>query len=470
MPQPYNDNFIELTDSYKWGHPRMYPEGTQGVSEYLAAREGAEFPETILFGLQGILKEHFTGQAFSQADIARAEMLSTMHLGHGSFFIDGWNDLWGKWRGVLPLHIEAVPEGLPIPVGNGNALMTVETTDDDFGWLATQVESLLMHVWHPTTVATLSWHIRLMIEEFVSQSGGTSADVNFMLHDFGFRSAAGEQAAKRGGAGHLVNFMGTDTIPALSWINRYYNDPMLPCAGFSVAASEHSVMTALGREGELDQLDHLLDVFPTGILSIVIDSYDPYAFIEAVIARKDRIEARDGKVVCRPDSTTKLHDTPWDLSLEIIEMLDRGYGSTLTSTDHKLLNSSVGVIWGDGLDREKIRRILQTIVDGGYAAHNMVFGMGGKLLHSEVERDTQRFAIKACAQKRDDVWHPIAKETLGKKSFAGQPKLVENEDYDYETVGISDPRPSVLETVFDCGVLTRNMTFGEVRRNAGWVK
>jgi len=171
MLRTIDDNLIEMTDSYKYGHQKMRVERTLANFEYMAARKGAEFSTTTFFGLQGKLKRHFTGKAFDEYDIHQAKTLGDLHLGPGAFPEDRWKDLFVAYEGRLPLDIRAVPEGTQVPVGEGNALMSIESTDDDFEWVAGWYESLLQQIWLPTTVATLSSHIRALIDGFVKASG-----------------------------------------------------------------------------------------------------------------------------------------------------------------------------------------------------------------------------------------------------------------------------------------------------------
>lgn len=463
------DNLLELTDEYKFGHPHMRVHKTLRNFEYMASREGARFPYTVFFGLQAIVENYLVGQAFTEKDIYEAKDLCDRVNGEGVFNTAGWVDLWDAHQGVIPLDIRAVPEGMMIPVGNGNVLMTNVNTDDRFEFLPGNFESLLQQTWYPSAVATYSSQVREVIQPFVIATGGTPAHVDFMLHDFGFRSASSVDSSKLGGAGHLLNFKGSDTRTAIRFLIDYYFDPAIYSPAFSVWAAEHNVLTQLGRMGEFEVLDFLLDSISKGILSAPTDSYNHFTFIDEVCARAEMIKSREGfKFVARPDSIQKPFDNPADMSLDVLESLDRGFGSEETSTGHRLLDPHIGCLWGDGIDREDIRHILEVVTGAGYAAHNMVFGMGGHLLHSSVSRDTQRTAVKSSAQEREDGWHSIQKETPGKASHAGRLKLVEGMNGP-ETVTIADPRESLLQPVFLDGELLRKHTLGEVRRNVGWI-
>ena len=453
-------NLIMETDSYKQTHWLMYPPDTQYVYSYFESRRGAEFDNTLFFGLQHILQA-MEGIAVTQDDLEHAASIAAVHFGDpNAFNYAGWQHIIDVHDGRLPLEIRAVPEGSRIAVGN--VLMTVVNTDPACYWLTNYMESYLTHVWYPSTVASLSFDVKHTLSTYLAQQGSAPEAVNFMLHDFGYRGATTPEAAAIGGAAHLVNFMGTDTLPAMVLALRSY-DADLDSLAFSVPASEHSVMTAQGREGEYRVLDQLITNYPNGILSVVADSYDIYKFVNEVIDRKDQILARNGRFVVRPDSITAKHDTPESLSLWIVEALWDGFGGTYTD-GFRVLDDQVRVLWGDGIDRKGIRTIVNTLHQNGYAAENMVFGMGGGLLQ-RVNRDTQRFAFKSSAQCRDGQWYDVQKSPLdaSKASKGGRLKLIHPVGERYSTVRLEEAGDDLLETVFLNGEITRRQTFSDIR-------
>ncbi len=461
-------NLILSTDSYKFTHHAMYPPGTKFVYSYFEARRGATYDRTVFFGLQSML-ERLAGVAVTQADLDEATALTDVHMGPGLFNREGWQYIINNHGGRLPLEIKAVAEGTPVPIDN--VLMTVVNTDPECYWLTNYVESYLTHVWYPSTVATLSREVKSVLSTYLRTQGSDESVINFMLHDFGYRGATTDEAAAIGGAGHLINFMGTDTVVAMLLALRDY-DADLESLAFSVPASEHSVMTAQGKEDEYAVLDQLIANYPSGILSVVIDSFDTYGFIKAVVDRKDAILARDGRFVARPDSITNKHDTPEALSLWVVEALWNGFGGTYTPSGHRVLNEQIRVLWGDGIDPAGINRIVYTLHQNGFAAENMVFGMGGGLLQ-KVNRDTQRFAFKSSAQYRDGEWHDVQKDPLDhtKASKGGRLKLIHPAGRGFETIRVDDESAyrgytDLLETVFLNGEITRHQTFAEVRANA----
>lgn len=465
-------NIILATDSYKLNHWNQYPPRTEGVYSYFESREGAKWPYTVFFGLQYLLKEYLVGEVVNLADILQTMDLAKIHFGRPLFNLEGWQHIHRKHKGGLPLRIKAVSEGTPIPTGN--VLMTVENTDPECYWLTNAVESLLTHVWYPSTVATLSRTTKTIIAHALSASAESNDGLPFMLHDFGYRGASSHESAAIGGAAHLISFQGTDTLPAIELAQSYYKADLGSLA-FSVPATEHSVMTALGREGEMDIVDRLISEYPTGILSVVGDSYNIYDFVRTIGDRfKDRIKERDGVFVVRPDSITLTHPRPADLIIWILEQLAHDFGVTINSKGYKVLDPHIRVLWGDGLDPHSIEKILNLAMFKGFSVENLVFGMGGGLLQKGIDRDTQRFAFKASAQKRDGKWHYVYKEPLGsgkiskkgrlrlERATTGEVHTVEEADMPHDHQAQAD----ILETVFENGDLVREYTFDEVRANS----
>lgn len=440
-------NTILATDSYKLNHWNQYPPGTEAVYSYMESREGAKWPYTVFFGLQYLLERYLEGVVVRTEDLTPALQLAEKHFGRtGLFNYKGWAHVVNDHGGRLPLRIHAVLEGTVVPTGE--VMMTVENTCPRCFWLTNAMESLLTHLWYPSTVATLSRTTKEMIGDFLDEQEAGREGLPFMLHDFGYRGASSHESAAIGGAAHLVNFVGTDTLPAMECAMEHYSANLDDLA-FSVPATEHSVMTAGGEEEEALIVSRLLTMYPEGILSVVADSFDIYRFVDRVCGLfKDRILARDGVFVVRPDSVTAEDPTPAQLVLTIVDMLWDEFGGTLTPKGYKVLDPHVRVLWGDGIDQDGIREILQALHDGGFAASNMVFGMGGGLLQ-KVNRDTQRFAFKCSAIKRRGAWWPVSKRTPNKTSKAGR-------------FDDADVRPLVFEN----GTILRRSPFGAIRGRA----
>src|SRR5271154_4497604 len=234
MPEQLRLNPIWNTDSYKLGHWTQYPVDTQYIESHLMAR-GGFWKHTLFQGLQGILKANYTGVVFTKADVEEARFLSKLHFGSDSVFnYAGWLRLLEKHGGKLPLKIRAPKEGTLIPVKN--ALMTIVNTDPEFPWLTNWAETILLQVWYPITVGTLSFMIRQAIGKDLVRTSGSDAGLDFKLHDFGYRGVSSIQSAAIGGASHLFNFHGTDTMAAIPYIQQFYNTKAMP--GFSIPAME----------------------------------------------------------------------------------------------------------------------------------------------------------------------------------------------------------------------------------------
>lgn len=459
------NNICLLTDSYKVTHHYFYPKGTEKIYSYLESRVGAEFNKTIFYGLQYILKKYLEGQIVTQEKIDEADNLIANHIGPDIFNSDGWQYILDEHDGHLPIEIKAVAEGTPVDVGN--ALMTVENTDDKSYWLPNYLEPLLLQVWYPSTVATLSAEVRKLCNFYLEVTGSVKDNLDFMLHDFGYRGATSTESSMLSGSAHLLSFSGTDTIAALTIPENYYNDSNL--YGFSVQATEHSVMTSLGPEGEISQILNVIDNAKDGVLSLVIDSYNYRNFLEESgksgtelnEAILNFLDGEDNKVVFRPDS-----GEPVSTTIDCLNLLSEGFGSHLTDKGYKVFDLNIGLLWGDGLNYQKIRDILFAMKSAGWAAQNIIFGMGGGL-HTAVNRDTQRNAFKCSAQLRDGVWHDIFKNPLdsSKKSKTGRFKLI-RENNSFRTVPIDSEGEDYLQTVFKDGELLIDDTFADIKQRA----
>lgn len=459
------NNICLLTDSYKITHHYFYPKGTKKIYSYLESRVGAEFNKTIFYGLQYIIKKYLKGKVVSQEKIDEADNLMRTHLGEGIFNREGWQYILDEFDGMLPIEIKAVPEGTPVDVGN--VLMTVENTDDKCYWLVNYLESLLLQVWYPSTIATLSAEVRKLANFYLDVTGSDKSNLDFMLHDFGYRGATSTESSMLCGSAHLLSFSGTDTIPALTIPENYYNDSEV--YGFSVQATEHSVMTSLGQDGEIQQALNVIENAKNGILSMVIDSYDYRNFLRQASTEGSELNdailkflSIDGnKVVFRPDS-----GEPVSTTIDCLNILESGFGSYDTESGYKVFDANIGLLWGDGLNYHKIRDILFAMKSNGWAAENIIFGMGGGL-HSSVNRDTQRNAFKCSAQLRDGQWFDIFKNPLdsSKKSKTGRFKLIED-DGSFKTISIDDEGDDILRTVFKDGKLLVDEKYCDVKLRA----
>merc|ERR1712048_964305 len=437
------------------------------IYSYFESRGGA-YENVCFFGLQYFIKKYLVGQVVTKAKIDEAEKVCKAHFSNPwekepkLFNRKSWEYIRDTHKGKLPVSIKAVPEGTVLPYKN--VLFTLENTDPKCFWLTNYLETLLVQVWYPTTVCTQSRAQKKIILKYLKDTG--CQDVidkglhMFKLHDFGFRGVSSVESAATGGAGHLVNFLGTDTMAALIMCKEYYG---CDCAGFSIPASEHGTMTSWGKEKEVEAMKNMLVQYPTGIVACVSDSYDVFNACENYWGTelKSLIEKRDGFLVVRPDSG----ELP-GIVLQVLEKLEGKFGSTKTSTGHKLMPPCIRVIQGDGIDINSLDMILKAMSDAGWAADNLAFGSGGALLQ-KLHRDTQKCAFKCSnavvnGESVDVVKDPITDP--GKKSKKGRLTL-ELKDGQWTTVteGKGNPSLDKLVEVFRDGNLVVDDTFAAIR-------
>jgi nicotinamide phosphoribosyltransferase len=456
MTQP--TNLILLTDSYKVTHWRQYPPGTECVYSYFESR-GGRFPEVVFFGLQYILDHYLAGEKIDSASIEEAEELCAAHFGDATLFHRaGWERIRDVHGGRLPVSIRAVPEGTLVP--NHNVLMTLENTDPECFWLTNYLESLLVQTWYASTVATQSRQARAIIERFLEETGDPGLAPQ-KLQDFGFRGVSSVESAAIGGVGHLVSFEGTDNLVACRLAREVYACDM---AGSSIPASEHSTITAWGRSGEADAFRNMLEQFPSGVIACVSDSYDIYRACTELWgdALRDRVLARNGTLVVRPDS-----GDPPEVVSEVLRRLGDAFGSEQNAKGYRLLPPQVRVIQGDGVDLTVIEAVLERMQREGWSADNVAFGMGGALLQ-KLNRDTQRFAFKCSEAVVDRTSRPVHKDPVtdsGKRSRAGRLALCRDSDGRLYTAAAPDEGDQ-LEEVFRDGRVLRRQTLADIRKRA----
>lgn len=473
-------NLLLQTDVYKFGHKDQYPPGTNRVYSYLESRgtreDGLDY--TVFFGLQYYLKRYLSSPV-THADVDEYSEIAGGILGPDNINVQQFRELADL--GYLPLKIKAVPEGTVCPLKN--AILTITNTHDDFAWLVNYVETLLMKIWLPITVASNSYRFRRMFNGFADRTVGNRDAVPFQMHDFGYRGCGSEESAAIAGAAHLLSFLGTDTTAAVKFLRDYYgaangDRPI----GLSVPASEHSVMCAWNDQNEdVQAIENMLDTYPSGIVSIVSDTYDLWNTIENYYCGrfKEKILERDGKVVVRPDSGDPPNiicgDPAGETEAErfgVLRLLDRGFGSNFNSLGFRELDPHIGAIYGDAIFYERAQQILSRMAGMGYASNQIVFGSGGLLLNNW-SRDTLKMAIKATYCEVNGEARPIEKTPktdMGKRSKKGFLTL---EKFDtelgvsYRTLDQQSPEneaQGVLEDVFVDGNIVRTQNLDDIRQ------
>lgn len=454
------DSIVIDTDAYKVSMYKQYPAGTEYVNSYIEARTNP-WAKTTWYGL-----EHILQSLKQRVTMEEVEFGKCYWEGQGlPFNYEGWKIIATELKGKLPIRIQAAPEGTVLP--HGNVLVQVVNTDPRFFWLTTWVETKLVRVWYPTTVASLSASIKSDIYNALDRTADDpDAEILFKLHDFGSRGVSSKESAGIGGSAHLLNFMGSDTGVAALHAMQYYSAPMTGVSG-SIPAAEHSTITSWGKENEVKAFENMLDQFGDGLVAVVSDSYDIYNAATNLWGKelKERVIKMDGMLIVRPDS-----GDPKTVPLEVIKLLDAAFGHTVNSKGFKVLNH-VRVIQGDGINQLSINIIMQGIIDSGYSITNIAFGMGGALLQG-VNRDTMSFAMKASEICINGVWTDVFKDPItdsGKRSKKGRLALIIHEG-EYATVrNVGDVRyPGVnrLNTVFEDGEVLSAPSWTEIIRRA----
>lgn len=456
--QPFAPSFI---DFYKADHRRQYPDGTEMVMSNWTPRSVAHAPKVagidnkiVNFGIQYAIKyflcdmwNMFFAMPKAQA-VAKYKRRLDRSLGPDAVPMDHLEALHDL--GYLPLSVRALPEGASVPARV--AMATFENTDwtsEDprFFWLTNYIESAMSCLlWQPCTSATQARLYRILLERAAWQTGADRSFVKFQAHDFSFRGMGGFDSAMASGGAHLAYFVGTDTVPALDWLEYYYNgDADKELLGCSVPATEHSVMCMGTMDGEFETFKRLItELYPKGFVSIVSDTWDYFQVLTQFLPRlKKEIMARDGKVVIRPDSGDPVKIICGDPDAPVgspeykgsVELLWEIFGGTTTPGGYRVLDSHIGLIYGDSITHARAEQITRLLREKKFASTNVVFGVGS-FTYQYVTRDTFGFAVKATAGRVKGQDREIFKapKTDGgmKKSARGLIAVVKNERGEYE--------------------------------------
>lgn len=451
------DNIIKQTDSYKPSHGNLYVPRTSKIHSYCESR-GGKYPKTVFFGLQYYLMKYLAGVQVTAEKIEAADRFWTAHLGPGVFDRSKWEYILKTHDGKLPIRIEALPEGFVSPVST--ALFNIENTDPHCFWLTNHCETLLMKTWYPITIATQSYHIKKDVLKALERSG-TPSMIDFKVHDFGYRGVSSEETAAIGGAAHLLSFMGSDTAAGLDFLMEYYSAQM---PGFSIPATEHSIMCSFGNaEHEIQAMENVLAKYPKGLVACVSDTWDIFHACSQHwgTTLKEKVLSRDGTLVIRPDS-----GDPYEVVPKCLDILWEKFGGTYVK-GYKVLDPHVRMIQGDGMNPESIPLLYNVIMHRGFSADNLAVGSGGGLLQT-VNRDTQKFAIKASAALVGNEWIDIYKEPItdpGKKSKKGRLTTIIRDNQVY-TVQQSYNMPgarNAMVPVFENGEILRKWSLNDIK-------
>ncbi len=512
-----NKETILLTDGYKLDHRRQYPEGTEFVYSNWTPRANHYFPEategTVVFGIQYFIKEYllkkFTQEFFNmpKQDAVKAfKRRVDTFLGENNVGTQHIEDLYDL--GYLPIKIKALPEGTMCPIKV--PALTFINTHPEFFWLTNYFETLISAtLWLPMTSATSARLYKKELKRHAEVTGFEPSD--FSIHDFSMRGMAGLEAAIMSGMAHLTSFTGSETIPALSALEEYYNcDAEKELIAGTIPATEHSVMCAGGDTTELDTFRRLItEVYPNGFVSIVSDTWDFWKVMsEYTVSLKEEILARDGRVVFRPDSGDPVDiicgynpsnkngiwfDPPLpkngvphkdqkyygrngqEVSKEEIkgayELLWDIFGGTINEKGYKVLNPKVGIIYGDSITLERQKEIYKRLEAKGFCASNLVLGVGS-FTYQYKSRDSLGFAMKAtwCQINGQEV--EIFKQPKTDDGTKNSLKGLISVFYDdymhltaYDQVDKATEERGELVTVFEDGKLVKEYSLAEIRDN-----
>lgn len=486
------------TDAYKLDHRRQYPVGTTGVlSNFTPRGSRIERVEGVInFGLQAFLTSwvrdawdpFFSAEEDMVADLYQ-EFVGTI-LGPVAAEQIGTDHIRELHKlGYLPLEFRSLSEGtftpLRVPV------FTVENTVPEAFWLVNYIETVLSaEVWQPMTSATTSFYFRELLDKWAVKTTGSTDGVDFQGHDFSFRGMAGESAAAASGAGHLLNFKGSDSLSVVNFVDHNYTGANGLILG-SVAATEHSVMCAGGNDEGDEQAtyERILDLYPEGIVSVVSDTWDLWNVLTNILPDiKPQIMRRDGKLVIRPDSgdpvdiltgdapgtvhTAEVKSPREQAAIDgVIETLWNVFGGTVNEQGYKVLDPHIGAIYGDSINYERAEAIFQRLEAKGFASTNIVLGVGS-YTYQYVTRDTFAFAMKATWVSIDGEGKAIYKDPITdngtKKSARGRVAVVEEDgtlvlkDGD-EGAALEKTEADKLQVVWRDGEFVTHQTYADIR-------
>ncbi len=480
-------NPLMLIDFYKADHRRQYPEGTELVYSNFTPRKSRQEgnDKLVFFGLQYLVKEYLVKQwneGFfnmpKEKVVADYKRRMDNALGKDSIPIEHIAELHDL--GYLPLIVKGLPEGTI--VSSKIPVVTVYNTQPKFFWLTNYLESLMSTIlWKPATSATTAFQYRKIFNEF-ARSTVNDTDIDFVYwqgHDFSFRGMSGIEDACMSAAGHLLSFYGTDTVPAIDFHELYYNaNSDNELIGGSVPATEHSVMCMGTKDNEIATFERLIEkIYPSGIVSIVSDTWDFWKVITEFLPQlKTKILARNGKVVIRPDSGDPVKiivgdkdATPGSPEYKgAIECMWEVFGGTTTDKGYKLLDSHIGLIYGDSITLQRQKEILNGLKEKGFASFNVVLGIGS-YTYEYVTRDTYGFAMKATYgevngearnifkdPKTDDGTKKSAKGLMQVTEVNGT--LVMKDECTWE-----EEKQGLLQTVFENGKIVNEQSLSEIR-------
>lgn len=473
-----------LCDFYKVSHREQYPDKTQVVYSTWTPRasriEGVN--EVVHFGMQKFIKEFlidYFNVNFFQRDEDEVALEYTRFI---KFSLGVQNPDDSHIRalhklGYLPLKIRSLPEGSVVAIRTPT--VTVHNTDARFFWLTNYIETLMScENWQASTSATIAREYRKVLNKYALETVGSTEGVEFQGHDFSMRGMSSLNSAISSGMGHLLSFVGTDTIPAIGGVEYYYKGNIeKELIGTSIPATEHSVMCANGQD-EVAVIRRLItEVYPSGFISIVCDTWDFWNIVTVVLPQlKDEIMARNGRVVVRPDSGCPVKIMAGDPTASeehvkkgLIECLFETFGGSVTPKGYKLLDPHIGAIYGDSITIARCTSICELLKQKGFASVNAVYGIGS-FTYQYNTRDTFGYAMKSTLVVIDGVEQMIFKnpktdDGTKKSAKGGVRTVIKDGVITYEDqLSLAETAENTLyEDVFENGKLLVEESFSDVR-------
>ena len=482
-------NPLLLTDGYKTGHHQQYPKGTTLVYSNFTPRSNKYAPkgceQLVSFGQQMIVKQihdAFANEFFNRpkdevCGEMKRELSMYLNTDYDVSHFEALHDL-----GYLPIHIKAIEEGSLVPMKV--PVLTIYNTNPDFYWITNYLETIISNLlWKPMTSATIAYQYRKVLTKWQEKTDAERGwFIDWQGHDFSMRGMDSVDAVISSGLGHLTSFSGSDSLPTIFGARKFYNE-----TGFvagSVNATEHSVMCAGTKEDEVGTFRNLMQTYPTGILSIVSDTWDLWKVCtEHIVTLKEEILARDGKVVIRPDSGDPVDiicgKTKDEFSIitptkeeqkGVIELLWDVFGGTVNEQGYKVLDSHIGAIYGDSITIERAEEICKRLEAKGFASTNIVLGVGS-FTYQFNTRDTFGFAMKATyveveGEGREIFKNPITDDGT-KKSATGLLSVFRGEDnlaYQlHDHCDWATEAKGELQTIYKNGQFENQTTLTEIR-------
>lgn len=483
---------ILLSDTYKQTHDRMYPKSLKKLVSYWVPRKSMFSSEDnqkmVWFGMQAFIQEwlleYFQNNFFDlplERVLKEYKFTMNIQLGEGNYDVEKVEKLHSL--GYLPLEIKALPEGSLVNMGVPCIELT--NTVDDFAWLVQWIECILQaELWKTSNHATIGHMYYKLAKSWYDKNVDEGIDARNAFADFGMRGMSCMNEAIRCSASWLLSSNKTSTIPAISYLDEYYDaDCAFNHIGVGAISTEHSVM---GANYALDGDERtfvkrlLTELYPNSSFSMVSDTYDYWNMVKVILpSLKDEIMAHNGKLLVRPDSGDIV-----EITIDTIQFFWDTFGGTINSKGYKVLDPHIGLIYGDGCTLNNLRKIWRELDKRGFAANNVIFGVGAFCFTAIFEgdkmivntRDTYGCAMKSTYGVFGDeelfiFKDPKTDESKLKKSHKGL-VFVEKVGNDYvykdelnasEYQEYAKEHKSELRTVFKDGKMYNRETFTTIR-------